>query len=74
MLRWLTNPRPISGKQRALLQVKIVSANRFPPRLRQQREVYDAVFLICSCCRLAFGHRDRSSQRLSGRDTSGVRI
>jgi hypothetical protein len=69
------NIKHLVWKQRELLQVMIASANRFSPRFGgQQREVYDAVFLICSCGLLAFGHGDRPCQRLSGRDTSRVRV
>jgi hypothetical protein len=41
-----------------LLQVLVVTDNSFPPHWGQEREFYDAVFLTCSCCLLAFGYRD----------------
>jgi hypothetical protein len=59
---------------REWLQVEIASVTAFAPRLGATKEVYDAVFLVCSCGLLAFGHGGRACQRLSGRDTSRVRL
>jgi hypothetical protein len=38
------------------------------------RESYDAIYLVCSCGVLAFGHGDRPGQRVSGRDASCVQL
>jgi hypothetical protein len=35
---------------------------------------YDAVYFVCSCGVLAFGHGDRPGQRVSGRDASCVQL
>ena len=42
--------------------------------IRFKREAHDAVYFICSCGALAFGHEDRLGQGVSGRDASCVQL